>query len=68
MLMNIMREINELGKKHPGIYKIYVGPIISVSIVHSKHVHLFLKESKSTIYDMLLPWLGEGLLIAEGNK
>ena len=68
LLMNIVREINELGKKHPGIYKIYVGPIVSVSIVHSKHVHLFLKEPKSTIYDMLLPWLGEGLLIAEGNK
>ena len=68
LLMKIVREINELGKKHPGILKFHVGPIVNVTIVHSKHVHLFLKEPKSNIYDMLLPWLGEGLLIAEGSK
>ena len=68
LLMKIVREINELGMKHPGILKFHIGPIVSVTIVHSKHVHLFLKEPKSNIYDMLLPWFGEGLLIAEGNK
>ena len=68
LLMKMVLEINELGNKHPGVMKFHVGPIVSVTIVHSKYVHLFLKEPKSRIYNLLLPWLGEGLLIAEGNK
>ena len=61
-LMKIVREINELGKKHQGILKFHVGPIVNVTIVHSKHVHLFLKEPKSNIYDMLLPSLASQTL------
>ena len=69
MLDNLSRELNEPGvKRHPGLWRVHIGMGTSISIVHSKHVGLLLKEPKSKIYDFLLPWLGEGLLISEGNK
>ena len=63
-----VEELNTAGAEHPGITMIYIGPLAYVTIVHPKYVSLFLKEPKSRGYDVLLPWLGEGLLIAEGNK
>ena len=63
-----LQGLNKPGVEHPGIEKYYIGPFVDVTIVHSKYVQFFLKEPKSRDYDVLLPWLGEGLLIAEGNK
>ncbi len=62
------QEVNESGKDQPDLFRFYVGPIVTVGLVHSKHLGLFLKEPKGNIYNMLTPWLGEGLLIADGNK
>ena len=64
------RELNESGERPPtGIMRIYIGPLVSVGIVHSKYVQEILKEPKSDeFYGLLLPWLGDGLLIAEGSK
>jgi len=61
MLNNFSRELNEPEvKTHAGIWRIHIGLRTNVSIVHSKHISLILKEPKSSIYDFLLPWLGEG--------
>jgi len=70
VLLKITNGINESGKDHPGLVRLHVGPLTTISVVHSKHVGLFLKEPKSSrVYRvLLLPWLGEGLLISEGKK
>ena len=63
-----MKEMWESGSEHPGIEVVYRGPLGIVTVVHPKYVSLFLKEPKSHDYNLLLPWLGEGLLISEGKK
>ena len=48
----------------------WVGPFFAhVAIAHPDLVKPLLKEEKSyPIYKMLVPWLGEGLLISRGKK
>lgn len=48
----------------------WIGPFRPyVQINHCAPLTTVLKEPKDrTIYRLLMPWLGEGLLIAEGNK
>lgn len=48
----------------------WVGPFFaSVGVQHPEPLRKLLKEEKSrSIYKMLIPWLGEGLLISEGKK
>ena len=67
VFLKINNEINESGKQHPGLIRFHIGPFTSVVVVHSKHLGLILKEPKRP-YKLLLPWLGEGLLISEGKK
>ncbi|KAL5509312.1 hypothetical protein EMCRGX_G004654 [Ephydatia muelleri] len=47
----------------------WVGPFISlVAITHPEPLKQLLKEPKSWIYHLLLPWLGDGLLVSNGPK
>lgn len=69
----VLRSIEEMNKPENvniNMAKIWLGPgIITLHISHSKLVGQLLKEPKSRmIYNMLIPWLGEGLLISEGEK
>ncbi len=62
------KRIEELNEENPGLYKLCIGPFVYLSIFHPKHLPELLKEPKSPDYKLLLPWLGEGLLIAEDKK
>ena len=70
LILSSIEEMNRPDRKNYRIGKIWVGPfIVTLHINHSSCVKELLKEPKSDIaYNMLRPWLGEGLLIAEGNK
>ena len=48
----------------------WLGPFIPhVDVLHPELINNILKVPKSRqVYKMLMPWLGEGLLIAEGDK
>ena len=68
-----LRSVEELKKpeyKERHVHKLWMGPVICiVQIKNSKALAQLLKEPKSElIYSILTPWLGEGLLIAGGDK
>ena len=51
------------------LFKLWLGPVPNIVVAHSEELSRLLKEPKSRLlYKPLLPWLGEGLLIAEGRK
>ena len=61
----------ELVRKHGWkISRSWLGPFYAlVNIHHPDPLRKLMKEPKARdVYDILLPWLGEGLLIAEGDK
>ncbi len=70
LILSSVRETNKPENKNVNMAKVWLGPfVVTLHISHSKLVKELLKEPKSELaYDMLRPWLGEGLLIAEGNK
>ena len=57
-------------KERIKVSHVWLGPFIShVDILHPEPLNDVLKLPKSRpVYKMLMPWLGEGLLIAEGDK
>ena len=52
------------------ISRIWLGPFIAVVVIHhTDPLNKVLKSRKSdSTYDLIKPWLGEGLLIAQGEK
>ena len=70
LLMRSLGEVNKPENKDVNVLKIWVGPVIpTVHVNHSKLVPLVLKEPRSeVVYNMLLPWIGEGLLVSKGKK
>ena len=51
------------------VAKLWLGPIPVLNVPHSEALPALWKEPKTRfIYNFLIPWLGEGLLIAEGGK
>ena len=52
------------------VSKFWVGPFIcNISLNHCEQVRKVLKEPKlDRAYKLLVPWLGDGLLISEGEK
>ncbi|KAM3962229.1 cytochrome P450 4C1-like [Aphomia sociella] len=61
-----------LAKKFKGIYRFYAYPIKVVCIYNPEDVEIVLSSmrhsGKSVIYNILKPWLGDGLLISNGAK
>jgi len=56
-------------QKDRSIIAVDLGFFTTVDVLHSKHVGPLLKEPKAVaVYDLLIPWLGEGLLTAGGKK
>ena len=57
-------------EKRAKVTVMWVGPFFChVDIMHPDLVSSVLKVPKSRpVYNMLMPWLGEGLLIADGDK
>ena len=66
-LTRLTRYIQE---NRPKITQVWFGPFVaSVELHHPDVIAQILKEPKcSDVYRMLIPWLGEGLLIAGGAK
>ena len=66
----MMRFTKFVCEKKPKIAVFWFGPFFaSVGVPHPQFLKTLLKEEKSRpVYKMLVPWLGEGLLIAEGRK
>ena len=62
-------EVRAAAPQDRSIIAVDLGLITTVDILHSKHVASLLKEPKAVaVYNLLLPWLGEGLLVAGGKK
>ena len=57
-------------KKRMKVSMFWLGPFIAhVDVLHPDQLSHILKLPKSRqVYKMLMPWLGEGLLIADGDK
>lgn len=70
LLLSSVEAMNKPENKDNNLAKIWLGPVIAtIHISHSKILRQLLKEPKSKLaYNMLVPWLGKGLLIAEGDK
>ncbi|XP_037823515.1 cytochrome P450 4e2-like [Lucilia sericata] len=53
-------------------YTVWIGPYLNIVVSNVKDVEFILSSNsliqKSDIYDMLHPWLGEGLLTSTGAK
>ncbi len=65
----VVRNIFDCVNGGVKLFKLWIGPFPNVFIAHSEELSKLLKEPKSRLmYKPLLPWLGEGLLIAEGSK
>ena len=61
--------IQYIRKNRYKVVRLWLGPFIpGVGIHHCDPIKTILKEPKSDNYDLLEPWLGEGLLISKGAK
>ena len=68
-ILKMVTEVNKPCNKDKTIVKVSLGFITLVNILDSKFVATLLKEPKTRlVYGMLVSWLGEGLLLAEGMK
>ena len=68
LLMGV-NETNRSGSRDKGILRGCFTVYTIVNVFHPKYVGLFLKEPKTReLYRLLMPWLGEGLLVADGKK
>lgn len=69
LFLSNVENVNNPANKDLHIHKIWLGPIPLLSVSHSKILAKLLKEPKSNVvYKFLKPWLGEGLLISDGEK
>ena len=64
-----IEDLNKPIRKDVRVAKMWIGPITVINVAHSEVLPMIWKEPKTRfMYSFLIPWLGEGLLIAEGNK
>ena len=70
LMLSSLKELSKPESKNRLMAKLWLGPTIcTVHINNSRILAQLLKEPKSElIYNILVPWLGEGLLIAGGAK
>ena len=69
LLLDAVKQMNKPTNKDLCLLKIWLGPVPAIAVHHPKVLPKLLKEPKSEIvYRMLKPWLGEGLLISQGDK
>ena len=55
---------------HHKLTRTWIGPLyVSIGVYHPSCIREVFKQSKDAqVYDIMRPWLGEGLLVAEGEK
>ena len=66
----IWKTLHWIRENNIKVSKFWVGPfLLSVSLNHCEPVRKVLKEPKvNRTYKVLVPWLGDGLLISKGEK
>ena len=66
----LLRRRNSIRENDWRISRTWVGPFrVIINIHHPDELRKVIKEPKSSVaYNVLKPWLGEGLLIAEGER
>lgn len=69
---DIFEVVKKEVKQHPYISRLWLGPYPEVSVRKAEYVEKVIGGSKnlekSYGYDLLKPWLGEGLLLSKGSK
>ncbi|XP_065569758.1 cytochrome P450 4C1-like isoform X2 [Artemia franciscana] len=62
----------EYPKKYGRLYRMWLGPQARIAICGAKYAETIFSSQKymekSKDYDLLRPWLGDGLLLSSGNK
>ena len=66
----VKKALRFVHSNHYKVTRMWLGPFIAtVAVHHPVCVKELLKQSKdAAAYDIIKPWLGEGLLIAEGER
>lgn len=69
----VLDSLLTISKKYGGFMRMWIGPFnLSFVCTNPKDVEVILTSSKhikkSSMYQMLVPWLGEGLLLSYGQK
>lgn len=69
----VMESVLELAKKYGGLFRMWIGPFnLAIVSTNPRDVELILNSTKhikkSGMYEMLVPWLGNGLLLSSGQK
>lgn len=70
---DIMDALLGLAKKYGGLFRVWIGPFqLSFVSTNPKDVEVILSSTKhikkSYLYALLVPWLGDGLLLSSGAK
>ena len=64
-----VKELDASPSKDKSLIRTVLGLDNIIQVVHSKHVPNVIKEPKPReIYKLISPWLGDGLLVSEGDK
>ena len=65
----MVKRIQYIRKTRHKVTRLWIGPFFPiVAIHHCEPLRKVLKTPKSSSYQLLAPWLGDGLLISEGKK
>lgn len=63
---------NRLEKEYGTFFRFWIGPNLSLSVTDPRYIEIILSSSrileKAWSYKLLHSWLGDGLLIGEGQK
>lgn len=73
LLLEAIRFIAEARQKYGGIFRVWVGLKLAFLVSDAKVAEIILSSStkylaKNDLYDFLVPWLGDGLLLSKGKK
>lgn len=69
----VMDFLVDIVKQFGGFFPVWVGPFhLAFFVTNPKDVEFILSSTKhikkSNLYDALVPWLGDGLLLSDGQK
>ena len=69
LLLRGVRELNKPANKNVALSRVNVGLYDFVTVLNPRYLGDIFKAPKTKeVYTLLIPWLGEGLLIAVGKK
>ncbi|KAJ8736221.1 hypothetical protein PYW08_006877 [Mythimna loreyi] len=70
--VELMKMARTLAKENTGIYRIWIYPLAAVNIYNPDDIETIISNmkynEKSQVYNILKPWLRDGLLVSKGSK